>query len=61
MNQHGNFTGALVAVVVVVVDDDDDSFVEFFFNRFASRLSLSLWLTQGKPLVSHDSNGRRRG
>ena len=32
-----------------------------FFGQFAGRLSLFLWLTQGKPLGSDDSNGRRHG
>ena len=49
-----------LAVVVVVVAVADDSFVGFFFDRFAGRLTLSLWLTQVKPLDSHNSNSRHR-
>ena len=42
-------------VVVVVVVDSWDS----YFDRSTGRLSLSLLLTQAKPLSSHDSNSRR--
>ena len=58
MNDHGNSarTYVIVVVVVIFVDDSWDS----FFAHSPGRLSLSLWLTQGKSLGSHDSNNRHR-
>ena len=37
----------------------DDRSLQTFINCLANRLSLSLWLTQRKPLGSHNSNSRR--
>ena len=54
---HGNSVGMFVVLVVVlIVPDSWDS----FFGRFAGTLSLSLWLTQAKPLGSHYSSSSRR-
>ena len=55
MNCHGNSAESVVVGVVV------DLICGIPFGRSAGRLSLSLWLTQRKPLGSHDSNGRRQG
>ena len=53
---------------VVVVDVDVDVVVNhswkasqgLFFGQVLSRLTLSLWLTQGKLMGSRNSNSRRR-
>ena len=55
MNYSGN-AGMLVVVVGIV----DSSIRGILFDRFVGRLTLSLRLTQEKPLDSHNSNTRRR-
>ena len=54
----------VIVVVVIVAVVVGGSFVENFeaslFNHLTARLTLSLRLTQGKPLGSHNSNSRRR-
>ena len=60
MNYNGNTSKLVVVVVVVVNDHSWKASRGSFFGRSAGRLSLSLRLTQGKPLGCHDSNSRCR-
>ena len=52
-------TLAAAAAVVVVNESLWKDSRLLFFGHAASRFSLSLWLTQGKPMDSHDRNSRR--